>query len=449
MKNSKFLADWLFPIASLVMFATLLAAMLWDMDSIGASSLISFSSGLLAYTMMLVVTFMASRPRYFEKEFGMPEMYEIHAVMSLVLTILIIVHMVIQWTGFKALGEVSMVSWTGWIAVVSLVLVMFTGIFSLSGLFAAHSPTIAKIKDKVNREASLWIHRLSIVAIIAVYAHLYLLPFLRNNLPFMTLLTIYTVFVLGYYLYWKLQILTAEEYKVVKIYRGTPTTWVMEFAPVKGEIADYTPGDYFFIRFKKHDQVTGEGHPFSVSSAVTTQFDDTIEFMIKDAGDWTESLKHVAVGDIATFEGPYGHFIPEEFVGAKKQEIPFVFLAGGVGLTPILSVIRHEMDHDSQRKMDLFWGLSYEEDLFMLDELEAFKKQNPNFNYHIIFSGEEVDGYPFGFITNEFLKERDAAHFDDGHFFACGPGPMMDAMRQMLDQANVHYEQLHLDDFEF
>ncbi len=55
---------------------------------------------------------------------------------------------------------------------------------------------------------------------------------------------------------------------VKKIYRGTPSLWVLEFEPLNGEVVEYTAGDYFFIRFKGAD-ITGEPHPFSTSSART------------------------------------------------------------------------------------------------------------------------------------------------------------------------------------
>jgi len=448
MGSKKFWSDWLFPIISLVTFATLLGAMLFQMDSIDVGTLISYSSGLLAFTMMLTVTYIASRPRYLEKHFGMPEMYEVHSVMAIVLSILIGIHVIIQWNGFQWVTEMSDVSQVGWIGVVSLIVVMFTGIFSLSALFVDKNKTLREFKGKMNREVNLWLHRLAIVAIIAIYFHMFFLPFLQDNTPFMVLLTVYTAGSLGAYLFWKIKIGTADKYKVKKIYKGTPSLWVIEFEPVKGQIPEYTAGDYFFIRFKDAD-ITGEGHPFSTSSARTDRYNNSIEFMVKESGDWTEALKNVNEGDIATLEDQYGNFFPEPIQESPESEIPFVMLAGGIGLTPTLSVLRHEMEKGSQREMHLVWGLSYEEDMFMLDELEEMKEMNPNFSYHIIFSNEEVAGYPFGFITHEYLQEVGADQYRDAHFFVCGPAPMLNAARGLLDNGNVPADQIHLDDFGF
>lgn len=442
-----FINDWVFPVISLVMFATLLGAMLVSMNSLSLSALVSYSSGLLAYSMMLTVTFIGSRPRFIEKHAGMPRMYEVHAMMSVVLSILIILHMILQWGGFSALLR-NTITQTGYVAVFSMILVMFSGIFSLSGIFVSKNKTLRKWKETIfNREVMLWIHRLAIVAIIAVYFHLFALSFLRNNTLFMVLLTTYTVAILGYYAIWKIKIVQAPKFNVKEIYKATPSLWVLEFEPKNGQLVNYNPGDYFFIRFDKSADITGEGHPFSTSSAITKLHSNSIEFMIKQAGDWTGALGNIKVGDIATLEGPYGDFYPNE---VRTSEVPFILMGGGIGLTPNLSILRSEMDLESQREIHLVWALSYEEDMFMIDELEEYKKINPNFQYHIIFSNEEVEGFPFGFISHPFLKDVGVADlYQTGHFFICGPDVMMDATKKVLLDNGVPEDSINVDEFGF
>lgn len=447
MGSKKFWADWLFPVISLVTFATLLGTMLFQMNSITVGSLISYSSGLLAYTMMLTVTFIGSRPRFIEKHFGMPQMFEVHGVMSVVLSILILFHVIIQWNGIQGISEMSVVSQTGWVAVITLLLVMYTGIFSLSGMFVNTNPTLRKFKEANQREVSLWLHRLAIVSVVFVYFHLFNLPFLRDNIPFMVLLSAYSIYVLGYWAFWKIKVQFLPKYKLTKHYRGTPSIWVLEFEPEKGNIPEYNPGEYYWIKFRDGD-ISKEPHPFSTSSAITNRYNNSIEFMIKDAGDWTEALDNVDVGNTATLEGPHGDMYPQE-IQELDESVPFVLLAGGIGLTPMLSIARHAHEINSQREIHLVWGLSFEEDLFMLEELEEMQKANPNFHVHIIFSNEEVEGYPFGFITNDYLAEVGADHYIEGHFFVCGPELMINATKNILDYGNVPYDQRHIDDFGF
>src|SRR5699024_4832937 len=171
MSNKKFWSDWLFPVISLVMFASLLATMLLQMQSIPVGSLISYSTGLLAYAMMLTVTFIGSRPRFIEKNFVLPSMFEVHRIMSIVISFFVLIHVFIQWNGIKGISEMSTVSQTGWVAVIALFLVMYTGIFSLSGIFVKHNRKMLEFKEKRNRELNLWLHRLAIVSVIFVYLH--------------------------------------------------------------------------------------------------------------------------------------------------------------------------------------------------------------------------------------------------------------------------------------
>lgn len=447
--SKKVLYDWLFPIIVMVMFGTLLAAILAPMDALPLSQLIAFSVSPLAYSLMLVGMFIASRPRKIERHLGMPRMYEIHAIMTVYAFILVFIHVLILGQGFSAMfrNPATIFGYLGFLGILSG---MLSGTLSLSGIFIGKNKTFLNIKENVlNREVMLWVHRIgALMAIIGTYLQILYIPFLRNNTPYIVLVTIYTVAVLGYFVYWKLKIATSPKFKVKSIYKGTPALWVLEFEPVKGKISPYIPGDYFFIRFKGDADITKEAHPFSTSSAITKRFSNSIEFMIKEAGDWTDSLANIKEGDIATLEGPYGDFLPKA-VEVSDEEVPFILLGGGIGLTPCLSVLRHEVEKGSQREIHLIWGLAYEEDMFMLDEFREIEKQNPNFHLHIIFSNEKVEGYPFGFISSEFLAEVGADKYKNGEFFVCGPPPMLNASRKILADGNVPEKQIHLDDFGF
>lgn len=443
----KFVENWIFHGIAFFMFATLFVTMMLEINTLTVSALIAYSASVLAYTMMLTGTFIASRPRFIEKRVGMPKMYEIHAVMTVYAMILVFIHIVIIWQGFDQMFR-SPATIAGYVGTFAILFAMLSGMLSLSGMFVNNSKTLRNLKEKVlNREVMLWIHRIcAIVAVVAVYLHQYLIGFLRSNTPYMVLLTIYSVVVLGYYFVWKLKTALLPKYIVSEIYKATPLLWIVEFKPQHGTISNYTPGDYFFIRFKT-GEITKEAHPFSTSSAITKDHHDSIQFMIKEAGDWTRSLANIKVGDIATLEGPYGDFYPQEI---RESDDPFVLMGGGIGLTPNLSILRSEIDKGSQRKICLVWALSWESDMFMVDELESYKKVNPNFEYHIIFSNEKVDGYAHGFISSEFLNDIGVASmYQQARFFICGPDIMMESTKKVLLSNGVPLDHIRVDEFGF
>ena len=168
----------------------------------------------------------------------------------------------------------------------------------------------------------------------------------------MTLLTTYTVAILGYYVIWKLKFSFDPKSEIKRIKQETPSLRVLEFEPKNGSIKSYVPGNYFFIRSKNAD-ITTEGHPFSAKSAKTSEFSNSIELMSKEVGDWTGFLQNVNVRDNVTWEGLYGNFFPNE---VQESKDPFVLLAGGIGLTPNLSILRHEHEKNSNRRIHPVWS---------------------------------------------------------------------------------------------
>jgi len=445
----RFLTNMIFPLIAFFMFATLLIPILVTVKTpIGPQQLFAYSVSPLAYSFMLTGVFIASRPRFLEKHVGMPKMYAIHALMTILAFFLVLYHIIFYWQGFGAIFR-SPATIFGWIGMILIFLGMMSGILSLSGMFINKIKPLKYLKEKVlNREVMLWIHRIAgIGSVVAVYLQNVFIGFLRANTPYMIVLGLYTALILGYYFYWKLETQFLPKYKVSKIYKATPLLWVLEFEPKRGNIVEYSPGDYFFIRFKGSANITKEAHPFSTSSAITKKHSNTIEFMIKEAGDWTKSLANIKVGDVATLEGPYGDFFPPV---ARESESPYVLMGGGIGLTPNLSILRSEIEKKSQRRIELIWALSYESDMFMIDELESYKKVNPNFNYHIIFSNEEVKNYPFGFISNPYLEQIGVSEvYQDATFFICGPDIMMESTYNVLVKGGVPANKIYVDDFGF
>src|SRR5699024_4732024 len=160
-------------------------------------------------------------------------------------------------------------------------------------------------------------------------------------------------------------------------------------------------GQYAFFRFVD-SKVTGEPHPFSFSSAPRYN-EESVIVMIKADGDFTSSLDQVQVGDKVTIEGPYGNFYPEK---VRESTQPMVLFSGGIGVTPSLSLLREEIAKNSDRRIVFIWGIGFEEELMYLDELAGFAERYPNFSYHIIFSGEEVAGFPYGFVDKYYIKSE-------------------------------------------
>lgn len=446
--NKKML-KWFFPGLATFMFLSLLIALLQDYVPDTAQIFFSTTTGTLSYCIMLTLVLISVRPKALEKKLGLTEMYEIHAWMAMALPVTLFVHVWIRWSGLERVMtlNISNTSLLGYIGLISLFLVMITGIFVLSDTIIKKSDKLMDMKQNVyKRNRHLWVHRLAIVSIIAIHFHVYNVIYLRNNVPFRFLTTLYTVIALGWYVIYKIKIARLPKYEIIEINMPTPDIREIVMKPVSGNRMDYKAGQYGFFRFVD-SKVTSEAHPFSFSSAPSAE-KETLTVMIKEDGDFTSSLDLVDEGDKVTIEGPYGNFYPDDI--AENEDRAMLLLSGGIGVTPNLSVLREEMAKNSDRRIAFVWGLAYEADTMYLDEMKKLADDFPNFTYHFIYSEEEVDGFPHGFVDDEFIAEEGLEDFyDNASWHVCGPGPMLEASKNLLDEKNVTKEQAYIEEFAF
>ena len=447
MNNKKL--RWFYPGVAITMFATLLIALLIDYVPDTAQIFWSTSMGMISFVIMLTLVLIAVRPKAIEKKLGLTKMYEVHAWMAMALPVTLLIHVTIRWSGFERILSlnISDASILGYVGLITLFLVMITGIFVLSDTLIKKSKKLLDLKENFyKRNTHLWIHRLAIVSIIAIHFHVYEVYYLRENIPFRVLTTGYTVFVLGWYFYYKIKLGRLPKYKVAGHKKPTPDIHQIEMQPVEGEMLNYIPGQYGFFRFVD-SEITSEAHPFSFSSSRSDNQNE-IQIMVKEDGDFTSNLGIVEEGDKVTIEGPYGNFYPEEI--EKNEDIPIVLLSGGIGVTPNFSVLRHEIAMKSNRRIAFVWGLAFEDDMMYIDELDKIAEEFPNFSYHLIFSEEEVEGYPHGFIDQDFMEAEGLDQFfESAHFHVCGPPPMLAAAKGLLANNGVGEDQASIEEFAF
>lgn len=446
---NKKLMQWFYPGLAIGMFATLLIALLVDYVPDTAQIFWSTTMGMISYCIMLTLVLIAVRPKAIEQKLGLTDMYEVHAWMAMALPVTLGIHVTIRWSGLERIFDlnISDASIWGYGGLITLILVMLTGIFVLSDTLIQKSKTLMNLKENYfKRNRHLWVHRLAIVSIIAIHFHIYNVYYLRHNIPFRVLTTTYTVFVLGWYFLYKIKLGRLPKYEITSLKKPTPDIHQVGLKPVNGNMLDYNAGQYGFFRFVD-SKVTSEAHPFSFSSAQTDSQGEA-QIMVKEDGDFTSSLDQVKEGDKVTIEGPYGNYFPEEI--EQNEDIPIVLLSGGIGVTPNFSILRHEIAKKSDRRIVFVWGLAYEDDMMYIDELEEIAKKFPNFSYHLIFSEEEVEGYPYGFIDQDFMEDEGLDEFfETAHFHVCGPPPMLAAAKGLLADNDVGEEQANIEEFAF
>lgn len=202
----------------------------------------------------------------------------------------------------------------------------------------------------------------------------------------------------------------------------------------------FFPGQYLDFT------VPGKEETRSFSMANTSTAEGLLEFVIKiyPGGMFSQFLdEEVAVGDRLEVTGPFGVFTLRD-----GQDADLVFLGGGAGMAPILSLLRSMAERGLDRRTTFYYGARGRKDLCFEDELRALEQTLPQFRYVPALSEPaDEDGWDgeTGLITDVLKRaEGDLAGADA---YVCGPPPMVEAALDLLPTLGVDDKRIFYDKF--
>ena len=253
-----------------------------------------------------------------------------------------------------------------------------------------------------------------------------------------------TIFWIGLLLYVRIVkplFMLRRPYRVseVREERGDTSTLVMH--PDGHPGFRFSPGQFGWLTlWGSPFKITG--HPFSFSSSAEVA-DGRVEMSIRNLGDFTSAIHKVPVGQRVYLDGPYGAFT----IGNPADM--HVLIAGGVGVTPMMSMIRTLADRGDTRPVILLYGSRDWESITFREELEALKARLNLTVVHVLanpsagWTGEQ------GFITADVFKRHLPPPYADHEYFICGPDVMMDAIEKALGEMNVPMSKYHSERYSF
>jgi propane monooxygenase reductase subunit len=212
------------------------------------------------------------------------------------------------------------------------------------------------------------------------------------------------------------------------------------------EPVTFHPGQYMDIAIPGAD---GEHRSFSMAN--TPGDGGRLEFMIKlyDGGHFSGLLAESAngngikVGDPLSCTGPYGVFTLRDSSPRR-----LVFIAGGAGMAPIMSLLRSMAEKGSVRPATFYYGARAQHDLFVLDELERLSTTLPDMRFVPALSDAgAATGWSgeTGLITDVVDRlEEDLTEVDA---YLCGPPPMVDAAIALLERRGCAESHIYFDKF--
>ena len=397
----------------------------------------SVAIGYAGLAMMGLQFGLTARFRYVTQPWGEDVIYHFHRQISLIAVALVVAHPLILFAvrpELLALLNSIQAPWRARFAALST--------YSLIALVV-----MAMWRAKLNIRYEAWHLTHIVLALLAVTAgilHMIGWGFYLVD-PWKRVLWIgLTIFWIGLLLYVRIVkplFMLRRPYRVseVRWERGDTSTLVMQ--PDGHPGFRFSPGQFGWLTlWGSPFKITG--HPFSFSSSAAAA-DGRVEMSIRNLGDFTSEIYKVPVGQRVYIDGPYGAFT----IGNPADM--HVLIAGGVGVTPMMSMIRTLADQGDTRPVILLYGSKDWESITFRDELEALKARLNLTVVHVLanppagWTGEQ------GFINAEMFKRHLPPPYADHEYFICGPNVMMDAIEAALGEMNVPMSKYHSERYSF
>jgi predicted ferric reductase len=221
----------------------------------------------------------------------------------------------------------------------------------------------------------------------------------------------------------------SRPYRVVGVEPDRGRTWILAVEPEGHPGMRFLPGQFAWIKLGD-SAYTIQEHPFSFSSSA--EVPERLEFGIKELGDFTAGIGETRLETRAYLDGPHGSMSIDRYPAAG-----YVFIAGGIGITPIVSMLRTMADRDDRRPALLIYADDAWENMPFRDEIEALAERIALDVVWVLESPPEAWQGETGWVTAELLERHLPDERIQRHFFVCGPNPMIRSVESSLHGLGV------------
>jgi ferredoxin-NADP reductase len=225
-----------------------------------------------------------------------------------------------------------------------------------------------------------------------------------------------------------------HKYIVESAEQITGSTLLLTLKNDNSDLFTFQPGQYAAISFSRKHRPTA-ARCFSIVSSPTQQ--GRLQFSMRTKGRFTSALRDINVGDEVKVRGPFGGFV---FDAERDRDV--VLVAGGIGITPFMSMVRFASTVNSRSNITLIYSCPSQDDIPFKQELINLQLQNPLLKVvFVIGKGptNELLGQTVkeGRINDQILNEVTQGRYDIKTFFICGPPGFMNTTMRILHENKV------------
>jgi ring-1,2-phenylacetyl-CoA epoxidase subunit PaaE len=237
--------------------------------------------------------------------------------------------------------------------------------------------------------------------------------------------------------------------KVKDIKRETPESVSVSFdiPPQQQPEFQFKQGQYITLKLK----INGEELRRSYSLCSSPYGEKELRVAIKEVAGGKMSThinRELKVGNSIEVMTPMGNFYT---LLSGNQTKNYVLFAGGSGITPMMSILKSILYVEKQSKITLIYANKNEESTIFKSEIDAITSNNSNLNVVYVFDqpASKLSDLQTGVITPEkamaLIENFGGVNADE--YFICGPGPMMENVKNTLEKLKIKKEKIHIEYF--
>src|SRR3989344_1417033 len=378
-------------------------------------------AGLLGFLFLSILIFSGETARFFDRFFGIDKIIKFQRKFSLVTSLFIILHPI-----FFIISSSSILPY---IIPDFSVIPLSLGIISLYFFIIIMLSSI--LYKRISYKTWQYIHILIYILFFFSLYHAIKIGSDYNYLPIKIIFFTFAMLIIIGIVYrtnYKIKQLS-NKFLVKEIKKETEDTFTMVLEAKNNFL--FKAGQFCFLRINKNRLYAR--HPFTISSSHNEK---DLSFTIKLKGRFTQEALNLKKGEEVIVEGPFGIFTLD-----KAEEKDIVFIAGGIGITPFMSMIKSNLHSNIKRNITLFYCSKTIKGTIFKKELDNIEENWLNKVY--IVSKDECQGNvkEKGIISKELIKKY-TDNIDNSVFYICGPEQMKKYVIKELKKLGIKKENI-------
>ena len=432
---------WVLLYVAALVIPTVLLMLFFPGSHDGVVMEIGKNFALFAFTILVLQVVLAARFKWLDRVYGLDMILRFHRYMAVFALCLLVCHPILIAAGSSK-----------WKLLTSLDLPWFVLLGKATLLLVLANVLISLFQLRMGLKFENWRCLHGIIGpllLVTAFTHSYVIEDQLRAGPLKILWPLMLAGALALFVYHRFigpARRKIHSFRVAEVKQEAADAWTVRLTPPQnGRVEDYLPGQFHFLTFYRDPGLPVEEHHWTISSSPAEK--GFLSSTIKASGDFTATINRTKPGDTAGVQGPFGRF---SYI-LHPEEKAFLFIAGGIGITPLMGMLRHMRDMGTSKPVVLLYANRDEDRIVFKKELAEMQSAGrPSLQVVHVLSrpGKDWQGET-GHIDRAMIQRFRGDDSIATGYYVCGPKGLQDIALETLKDLGVAESRIHTEVFSF